>query len=203
MEADTEVYGDYVIHWDFGGNVIGLDKQTGEILWAWNRGSAGMETPYGVWPLWAFGSHSIADGKIFLSEGSMYDVPLHPAKRIVLDVATGEEVWSILSYSGRAPGAIADGYMLEWNSLSGEIVCFGMGPSATTVSANPSVSVEGSSVLIQGMVTDISPGTEVYNREAVIHTAFLQYLMKIRLNGWSTSICSSQSLLMLLGLKLH
>jgi outer membrane protein assembly factor BamB len=166
MEADTEVYGDYVIHWDFGGNVIGLDKKNGTILWTWTRGSSEMVTPYGVYPLWGFGSHSIADGKIFLSEGSMYDVPLHPAKRIVLDVATGEEVWSILSYSGRAPGAIADGYMLEWNSFSGEIICFGMGPTATTVSANPSVSVEGSSVLIQGMVTDVSPGTEVYNREA-------------------------------------
>jgi hypothetical protein len=166
MEANNEVYLDYVIHWDFGGNVICLDKLNGTILWTWTRGSAAMETPYGIWPLWAFGSASFADGKIFLSEGSMYDVPLHPAKRIVLDAATGEEVWSILSYSGRAPGAIADGYMLEWNSLSGEIICFGKGPTAVSVSANPSVSVEGSSILVQGMVTDISPGTEVYEKEA-------------------------------------
>jgi hypothetical protein len=96
----------------------------------------------------------------------MYDVPLHPARRVAINVTTGEEVWSILSYSGRCPGAIADGYLLEWDSHSNEIVCFGKGPTQTAVAAGPEVSVYGSKVVVKGMVTDVSPGTEAYNREA-------------------------------------
>ena len=170
IEMDTAVYpigdGGVVIFWGFGGTVVGFDAMTGEILWNFSRGPADYSSPYGWYPVWDFGSESMADGKIFLSEGSMYDVPLHPARRVAINVTSGELVWSILSYSGRAPGAIADGYLLEWNSLSYEIVCFGKGPTATTVAAGPKVSVEGSSVVVEGMVTDISPGTKVYDREA-------------------------------------
>jgi len=36
------------------------------------------------------------------------------------------------------------------------------GPSATTVSASPKMSVEGDKVLVEGMVTDISAGTAKY-----------------------------------------
>jgi hypothetical protein len=38
----------------------------------------------------------------------------------------------------------------------------GKGPSATTVTAGPKTTVEGSSVTVEGMVTDVSPGTEEY-----------------------------------------
>jgi hypothetical protein len=46
------------------------------------------------------------------------------------------------------------------------VYAIGKGPSATTVAAGPKVSVEGSSVLVEGMVTDISPGTQEYARTA-------------------------------------
>ena len=170
IEMDVAVYpmGDTAvcIFYGFGGTVVGIDALTGAIMWDFSRGPADLSSPYGWYPIWDFGSESLADGKIFLSEGSMYDVPLHPARRLAINVTTGELVWSILSYSGRAPGAIADGYLLEWNSHSAEIVCFGKGPTATTVAAGPKVSVEGSSVVVEGIVTDISPGTKAYNREA-------------------------------------
>jgi hypothetical protein len=40
------------------------------------------------------------------------------------------------------------------------VYAIGKGPSATTVSAGPKTSVEGSSVLVEGTVTDIAAGTK-------------------------------------------
>jgi hypothetical protein len=166
VEMDTEVYNGVVVFWGFGSNVVGLNATTGEIMWHFTRGSAGFSTPHGEYPLWDFGSESFADGKAFFSEGSMYDVPLHPARRLAINVTDGSLVWSILSFSGRAPGAIADGYLLEFNSMSYELVCFGKGPTATTAQIENDVTTFGHKVVVKGMVTDISPGTEAYNREA-------------------------------------
>jgi hypothetical protein len=166
VEMDTEVYNGVVVFYGFGSNVVGLNATTGEIMWHFTRGSAGFNTPHGEYPLWDFGSESFADGKAFFSEGSMYDVPLHPARRLAINVTDGSLVWSILSFSGRAPGAIADGYLLEFNSMSYELVCFGKGPTATTAQIENDVTTFGHKVVVKGMVTDISPGTEAYNREA-------------------------------------
>ena len=158
---------DKIYIWDFGGYVNALDLETGEIEWTFTRGSSGYDAPYGTYPLWHFGTHSIADGKLFLSEGSMYNPPLHPgAQRLAIDCETGELVWSILSYSGRCPGAIADGMLVEWNSYDNQIYTFGKGPTKTMVSAMPKVTLEGESVLIEGMVIDKSPGTNNPDREA-------------------------------------
>ena len=55
---------------------------------------------------------------------------------------------------------MADGYIVDLNNYDGQIYCYGKGPSATTVSASPKVSVNGDSVLIEGMVTDESAGTK-------------------------------------------
>jgi hypothetical protein len=54
--------------------------------------------------------------------------------------------------------AIADGYIATFNAYDNQIYCFGKGKTATTVSASPKVAVNGSSVLIEGTITDQSPG---------------------------------------------
>ena len=41
-----------------------------------------------------------------------------------------------------------------------QIYCFGKGPSATTVTASPKVSVNGDSVLVEGTVIDTAAGTK-------------------------------------------
>ena len=167
ISRDADIAYDKLYIWDFGGYVNALDLETGEILWTFTRGTSGYDAPYGSYPLWHFGTHSIADGKLFLSEGSMYNPPLHPgAQRLAIDCETGELVWSILSYSGRAPGAIADGMLVSWNSYDNQIYTFGKGPTETSVTANPKISVHGSSVLVEGMVIDKSPGTKNLDREA-------------------------------------
>jgi hypothetical protein len=158
---------DKVYIWDYGGYVNALDLQTGQIKWTWSPRSAGYDTPYGIWPLWHFGTGSIADGKLFLSEGKMYDPPLSTGcQRLAINCTDGTLVWSILSYSGRSPGAIADGFLVEWNSYDCQIYTFGKGQTITALSASPKIVVKGNSILLEGSVTDESPGTKDPDRTA-------------------------------------
>jgi len=57
-----------------------------------------------------------------------------------------------------APGAIADGYLTASNEYDGYMYVFGIGPSATTVTAPQTVVPKGTKVMITGTVTDQSPG---------------------------------------------
>jgi len=159
-------YGQIYI-WDFGGFVHALDLQTGKINWVFTRGSAGYENPYGIYPIWHFGSHSIADGKLFLAESRMYDPPMSPGyHRLAINTTTGELIWKALSFAGRAPGAIADGMLAQWNSYDKQIQVFGQGPTSTTLTVANKLSVHGTSILVEGTVMDESPGTRHSDRIA-------------------------------------
>jgi len=59
-----------------------------------------------------------------------------------------------------APIAIADGFLVYNNAYDGQIYSIGKGPSATTVTVAPKISVQGSSVLIEGTVMDTAAGTK-------------------------------------------
>jgi hypothetical protein len=152
--------------WDLGGYVNAIDLKTGEIVWTFNPRSSGYDTPFGIYPLWHFGTHSICDGKLFLSEGRMYDPPLSPSYRLAINCTDGSLVWDILHYGGRITGAHADTYFVDWNSFDDQIYTFGKGPTATTIAA-PDVQVPlGDKVLIQGTVMDTSSGTKTYDKQA-------------------------------------
>jgi hypothetical protein len=56
--------------------------------------------------------------------------------------------------------AIADGYIVTASQYDNMVYCIGKGPSATTLTAQPDISVHGTSVLITGTVTDQSPGAK-------------------------------------------
>ena len=153
--------------WDFGGFVSAIDLATGKIAWTFTRGSAGYENPYGVYPIWHFGSHSIADGKLFLSESRMYDPPLFPnARKLAINCTDGKLVWSVLGFFGRNTGAIADGFFLGYNSYDTQIYAFGKGQTATTATIQDTILPFGDNVLIAGTVLDKSPGTENSDRVA-------------------------------------
>ena len=117
-----------------------LNLTTGKIDWTWTRGSAGYNTPYGIYPNWVFGTQSIADGMLFISEGRCYDPPLFPGgEKIALNCATGKLVWEINGAFQRDVSPIADGELMGWNGYDGQIYGFGLGPSKTTITApNPS-----------------------------------------------------------------
>lgn len=152
---------------DFGGYVNALDLQTGEIVWTYTRGSSGYDTPFGIYPIWYFSVGSIGDGKVFLSEGHVYDPPLFPAgQQLAINATTGDLVWSIMACTIKSTEAIADGMMTTWNSYDNQIYTFGKGQTDTTVSIQDDVVANGDSVLIKGSVLDKSPGTQDADRTA-------------------------------------
>ncbi len=159
-----------VYSWGMGGEVYCYDARTGEEKWMWSPGSAGIDTPYGVWPLGTWSNHHIlADGKLYLRAGHDYTPPVFKgAKLYCIDAFTGTEIWSSLSFDIVSSPAIADGHMLWFNGYDNQIYSYSKGPSATVVSASPKVSVHGNGVLIEGMVTDESPGT----KETLLTTRF-------------------------------
>jgi len=146
--------------WGLGGEVYCYDVHTGAEKWYWTPGSAGFDTPYGVWALGTWNTHHIlADGKLYVRAGHDYTPPVFKgAKLYCLDAYTGDEIWSSLSFDILGSPACADGYMVWFNGYDNQIYCYGMGLTATTVTAPDTGIPLGSSVMIRGTVTDQSPG---------------------------------------------
>jgi outer membrane protein assembly factor BamB len=140
----------------YTGAVRAYDATTGDLAWTFDMGSAGYETPYGVWP--TYHGFTIADEKLFFSadEHSSDTVLWRGSKLWALNTTDGTEVWSI-SGMLRNP-VVADGLLTAINSYDGQVYTFGKGPTATTVTA-PMTSVQvGQDFTITGTVTDQSPG---------------------------------------------
>ncbi len=153
--------------WDFGGYVNAIDLSTAYLNWTYIPRSAGYNTPYGIYPFWHFGSHSIADGKLFLSESRMYDPPIFSdAHKVAINCSDGSVVWTSLGFYGREPSAIADGYLVAWNSYDCQIYTYGKGPTQLTVDAPKTSLDSGKSIVISGAILDISSGTTDDQRSA-------------------------------------
>ncbi|MCW4005012.1 MAG: PQQ-like beta-propeller repeat protein [Candidatus Bathyarchaeota archaeon] len=137
------------------------DLTTGDHLWDFAALSSGVQTIYGIWPF-DLGSFTIADGKAYISVGHSHGVlpQFADAKMYCVNATSGEEIFSVLGWMQdgwtNAP-AIADGYLVTENGYDKQIYCFGKGQSATTVTCS-SVIGSTTSVLIEGSVTDQSPG---------------------------------------------
>jgi hypothetical protein len=140
---------------------------TGDHLWDYYSGNSGVETPYGHYPF--FGGLTVADGKVYAATNEHSPgAPIWKGERLhAVDVETGLAVWNVSGLwsgsgggrgSGMGPAVVADGYLLSLNGNDNQIYCFGKGKTATTISASPSVSIQKSSVLLTGSVTDQSPG---------------------------------------------
>jgi hypothetical protein len=147
--------------WTYGGDVYAINILTGAINWQYHTPPGGYESPYGIEPLWTFTVGTVADGKLFVPEGHMYSPPLfHNAQQLALNLTTGKVVWSIDAFDVTSAPAISDGVMTTLNAYDNQIYGYGMGSSATTVSA-PNIGVTTSTpVTITGTVTDISAGAK-------------------------------------------
>jgi hypothetical protein len=144
---------------DLGGHVNAIDLETGEIAWHYFRGASGTDTPFESYPIFGYGTNTVADGKLFITEGIMYTPPAHPAYTVAINCTDGTEVWKLSDYACTSLQPVADGFLISFNSFDTTIYCIGKGPSATTVSASPKVSVQGSSVVVEGTVMDKAGGT--------------------------------------------
>jgi hypothetical protein len=157
-------YGNFYIS-GYGGEIFAYSTANGTLLWEYNNTDSGMDTPWGLIPIHI---SAVADGVVYAFSGEHSpNIPLYKGYRVrAVDAFTGEELWTLLGWSASglgttlAPIAIADGYLVYLNAYDGQIYSIGKGPSATTVSAGPKTSVEGSSVLVEGMVIDTAAGTK-------------------------------------------
>ena len=140
----------------YGGEIYAYDATNGTLLWTAAGDNEGLESAYERSPL----SISVVDGKIYArsSEHSFTQPFYRTWKTYCFDAETGERIWD-LTGTGTGYG-FADGYMVYLQYSDLQIYCIGKGPSATTVTASPKVSVHGNSVLVEGSVTDISAGTK-------------------------------------------
>ena len=139
---------------------------TGDVLWTYgnddegNSTNSGFQVP-GPYPtfIWA-----VANGIVYtMTTEHTIQTPIYKGAAVrAINATDGTEVWTISNYNGGGTSAcaLADGFATFFNGYDNQIYSVGRGPSAMTVSAAPEVSVEGSSVLVKGMVTDISAGTQ-------------------------------------------
>jgi outer membrane protein assembly factor BamB len=150
------------------GTMAAFDIKTGKELWTYNATAPGFESPYGAnMPLsiWI-----VCDGKIYTySTEHSPSKPLWRASYIrCINITDGAELWKLPYYHQFiAAEALADGYVVGCSDYDNLIYCIGIGPSATSVSASPSVTSLGSTVIITGKVTDVSPGTKNPTQQAL------------------------------------
>jgi outer membrane protein assembly factor BamB len=145
------------------GIVYCYDALNGTLLWSY-----AATDPYSEYLFanqWWMKLIAIADGKLYC--GTTEHSPIDPRPRggpfICLNATTGEVIWRVngmfrqTRWGGR--GLMGDSIFATMDTYDQRIYAVGKGPSATTVTASPAVSMDGDSVVVKGMVTDISPGT--------------------------------------------
>ncbi|MEM3377469.1 MAG: PQQ-binding-like beta-propeller repeat protein [Candidatus Bathyarchaeia archaeon] len=154
----------------FAGTVYCYDVKTGKLEWTYY-----VDDPYGASEAWQkeFGGNEwpveicfITDGKVYIahSEHSPNQPLPRGAPLICLNATTGDVIFRVngllrmTRWGGRH--LIGDSIIVGMDTYDQRVYGIGKGPSATTVSASPKISVHGSKVLVEGMVTDVSPGAK-------------------------------------------
>jgi outer membrane protein assembly factor BamB len=141
----------------YDGYLYAINMDTGKIEWKFSSGTT-TETVFGAWAFYTGGP--AADGKYYMATSE--HTPTQPRTRgnklYCIDANTGAGVWNI---SGAISAqAIAEGYLVGVSENDGVQYCFGKGQTATAVDVSGKVVAKGSSVLIEGTVTDQSPAQE-------------------------------------------
>jgi hypothetical protein len=140
----------------YDGMVHAYNITTGQNIWNWYTDNSELETVYGHY-VFKDSAMSISDGKLYaVTNEHSPSTPLYRgSKMYCIDAVTGQGLWNI-SFWGLFP-VLADGYALSFNYYDGLVYCFGKGESEATITTAPKVSTLGSSVLIEGKVTDKTP----------------------------------------------
>jgi outer membrane protein assembly factor BamB len=132
-----------------------ISLSNGTQLWETLGIAGNEEMPESNYPMTTI---AIANGMVYASTSKSYETA--PAYRghelMCFNAYTGQELWNV---SGEMSiYAIDDGLLLTSNKYDGCVYGFGMGPTATTVSAPQTQITSGTKVIIQGTVTDQTPG---------------------------------------------
>ena len=106
-----------------------------------------------------FNGHAIgADGVLYFSSVTTYQMMPRPrfSHLVAVNESTGQFMW-VLPID-IMPTAVADGYLLGESIDNGLLYGIGKGKTETKVSASPAILSRGGSIMIEGTVTDQSPG---------------------------------------------
>jgi outer membrane protein assembly factor BamB len=162
-ESRTIAYGKFYSA-SVGGILYCYDVSNGTLLWTYEATDPYSEM---LWSNnWWIKPLFVTDGKIYVAhlEHSPVDPRPRGAPFVCVDAETGDEIWRIdgafrqTRWGGRA--IIGDSIIATQNTYDQRVYAIGKGPSATTVTVSPKVVAQGSSILIEGTVMDVSPGTE-------------------------------------------
>jgi hypothetical protein len=173
--TEPEVYLGYLETWSIiydgklythgtKGIVDCYDVKTGKKLWSYEAVDPYTEIKWSN--NWIARIDFIVDGKIYIRHSAHSDNQPLPrgAPYICLNATTGEVIWRVdglvrgTDWGGR--GYIGDSIIVKLDTYDLLIFALGKGPSATTVSATPKVVANGQSIVIEGTVMDVSPGTK-------------------------------------------
>ncbi len=153
-----------------GGILYAYDLATGKIAWTYVMSDPYKEPVTGEnWWGWI---DLIADGKIYI--GTLEHSAEQPVPRggpyVCVNATDGSEIWRVngmyrqTRWGGN--GVIGDSIIATMDTYDQQVWAIGKGPSKITVDA-PNIGVPAcNSIVIRGTVTDISPGTEQYAKEA-------------------------------------
>ncbi|MBN1244357.1 PQQ-binding-like beta-propeller repeat protein [Candidatus Bathyarchaeota archaeon] len=156
----TNYYQGLLLAAGWSGEVIAYNITTGVKEWVYTASNVGFESPYGNYPINFVG---IADGKIYTLTGEhSITQPMWRGPNLrCINATDGTEVWSMLNFGANGGASLtgtyvwlAEGKIVGINFMDNQIYCIGKGNSATSVTASPKVSVHGTSVMIEGTVTD-------------------------------------------------
>jgi outer membrane protein assembly factor BamB len=163
MNTNSIAYGKYFSA-GYSGCVYCYDLKNGTLLWKYMANATSS----------IFARHTthigaISDGKLYIgTHEHSANTPLIKDNKVrCINATNGEEIWTMSGWGAAYSFAVADGYIVYLNLYDHQIYCVGKGPSGTTVSASPKVSVNGDGVLIEGTVTDESPSSKAKGSAAV------------------------------------
>jgi len=147
----------YLYSWGFDGIMKAYNLTTGSLLWTFSTGDAGINTPYGSWPI--YNGLLWMDNKLYFqtSDHGNGVQPLYQGEGLYcLDAHTGAQIWNMTGWWEQ--GAVSDANYVTHNCYDNQIYDIAKGPSSISVTATPTIQTHGSMVMIQGTVNDISPG---------------------------------------------
>ncbi len=138
-----------------GSDLIAYNMTTGKVLWRYSPAQEGFESPYGLYPI---SISVVADGKIYLFSREHHQIGYIWRGGYIrcIEAATGKELWKMDSWGSGV--ALSNGYLVGWNGYDNQIYCYGLGSSATTLAPITTSIQLGSSVMLQGTVSDESYG---------------------------------------------
>jgi outer membrane protein assembly factor BamB len=159
VSSGTVAYGMLYMN-GYDGYMHAINATTGVQQWVSVTAFSGLEMPEIAYP--ASGAYvagaTMGSGVVFCSSSKAYEtIPLYRGHSLwAYNATTGAQIWNI---SGEMAGVeIANGILTCYNGYDGITYAFGSGPTATTVTAPMTPVTAGTGMIIQGTVTDQTPG---------------------------------------------